>query len=291
MLNIDFDALDPYLPEWLRYMRDKRTTMRIFQTHYGRSFDWDNPKRFSEKIQVAKINPAMEKLSSYVDKWEVREYVRKTIGESHLIKSYGCFDSVDEIDIDKLPDAFIIKPTHGSGWYVICNDKKTFNWETEKKKLTEWLHTNFYFRYRERQYRPIKPRIIIEENLQINGESPDDFKIFCFDGKPLYVEVVSGRFSGNKEIGVHDLDWSCLWSYDEKNKEIPITFNKPDNLSELLDIATRLARPFPHVRVDLYSVKGTIYFSELTFSDSSGLFEYLVGERDILFGSKFNLKI
>ena len=38
----------------------------------------------------------------------------------------------------------------------------------------------------------------------------------------------------------------------------------------MVKIAEALASPFPFVRVDLYNIKGKIYFSEMTFTPAKG---------------------
>ena len=38
----------------------------------------------------------------------------------------------------------------------------------------------------------------------------------------------------------------------------------------MLAMAEKLAKPFPFVRVDLYSIHGKIYFSEMTFTPAKG---------------------
>lgn len=54
---------------------------------------------------------------------------------------------------------------------------------------------------------------------------------------------------------------------------------------QMKEIARKLSKGFPHVRVDLYDINGHIYFGELTFFHFSGnvLFEpeewdYKIGE-------------
>ena len=38
----------------------------------------------------------------------------------------------------------------------------------------------------------------------------------------------------------------------------------------MVEIATKLSKPFPHVRVDLYNLKGRIVFGEMTFFSAGG---------------------
>ena len=65
----------------------------------------------------------------------------------------------------------------------------------------------------------------------------------------------------------------------------------------MIEIAEILSKDFPHVRVDLYNIKGKITFGELTFYNSSGYtvfnpdnFDYILGENFILPWSKLDCK-
>ena len=64
---------------------------------------------------------------------------------------------------------------------------------------------------------------------------------------------------------------------------------KPENLDELIRYAEILSKDFPHVRVDLYSVGGKIYFGEMTFTDGAGFDKIKPYEFDLEMGSHFVL--
>lgn len=57
------------------------------------------------------------------DKYEVRKYIAEKIGEEYLIPLLGVWDKFKEIDLDKLPNEFVLKPNHTSGNVFICKDK------------------------------------------------------------------------------------------------------------------------------------------------------------------------
>ena len=41
----------------------------------------------------------------------------------YLVPLIGVYDSVNDIDLDTLPDEFVLKPNHSSGKVIICRDK------------------------------------------------------------------------------------------------------------------------------------------------------------------------
>ena len=47
--------------------------------------------------------------------------------------------------------------------------------------------------------------------------------------------------------------------------------SKPNNLDEMLNVAEVLVNPFPFVRLDMYNIKGKIYFGEMTFTPFGGM--------------------
>lgn len=86
-----------------------------------------NPRRFNEKLNFMKMRGGAEEWSRFVDKLEVREYVRCMTGETHLVPPIAQYDSVDEINWSVLPERFVIKCSHGSHCGLICTDKARFD--------------------------------------------------------------------------------------------------------------------------------------------------------------------
>jgi len=54
-------------------------------------------------------------------------------------------------------------------------------------------------------------------------------------------------------------------------------------------VAGKLSKGIPHVRIDLYSVDGKVYFGEYTFFDSSGFEKFTPKEWDEIFGEWLEL--
>jgi len=55
------------------------------------------------------------------------------------------------------------------------------------------------------------------------------------------------------------------------------------------EIAEKLSEDFPHVRVDLYNIKGRVIFGELTFYNASGYTVFKPDEFDFILGEQFKL--
>ena len=265
----------------------KATLKLLFRLKVGYKLDLDNPKTFNQKLQWTKLNYKNPLLPKLVDKYTVREYVAAKAPEL-LTKLYWNGFDANDIPWDELPDKFVIKVTHGSGYNIICKDKSKLNQKECKKKLNKWLKEKFLRCYGEWFYGVEKPRIIIEEFLDTDtGKVPEDYKIYCFDGKAEYVLLCTGRFEDTKST-MYDTNWNyqnVKLGY-KNNSKTP----KPINLDVLLKYAELLSNGFPHVRVDLYNVKGKVYFGELTFTDGAGFDKIEPREFDLKLGNLFTIK-
>jgi hypothetical protein len=225
----------------------------------------DKPTEFMEKIQWLKFNYYTEKFGYLVDKYEVREFVEKTIGAQYLNEFITVYNSVDEINLDTLPNQFALKGTHGSGYNIIVEDKSKLNWNKAKKELTKYLKEDYSKINGEAIYRAIQPRILAEEYLcQSDGNYIVDYKFFCFHGVAKYVWVKT--FSDGKYRNCYyDLKWNKIQNDLNKSSYLDVEMAKPDNFDEMIEISNKLSKDFIFVRVDLYSIKSKIYFGELTF--------------------------
>lgn len=239
------------------------------------------PQGFNEKLQWLKLYDKNPLYTNIVDKYSVREYVKKILGEEYLVPIIAKYDSVGEINWEELPNSFVLKCTHGSGCNIICPDKNKLNIEEAKKKLEIWMNKNFYFVAREWPYKNVKPRIICEHFLE---EDIYDYKFYCFNGNPEFLYVAQGDNSnGTLRMNFYDLDWNRCPFYRKDHKELFTEQAKPENFDEMLEITKKLCKEFIFVRVDLFSVGGKLYFGELTLTPGGGLapFAPLEYERNI----------
>lgn len=242
-----------------------------YELNTGKTLDLKHPITYNEKIQWIKlygITPLMKELT---DKYTVREWIKNKIGEKYLIKLLGVWDCFDQIDFDTLPNRFVLKCNHGCGYNLIIQDKNTFNKKRAKRLFDSWMKINYAFiGGLELQYEEIKPRIIAEEYVENEDNELFDYKFWCFNGNVEFVMFLSQR---NDELKMDnfDCDWNKLsftYDYEQSGNDIP----RPSKLDEMLDIAKKLSRGFPHVRVDLYLLNnGDIKFGEMTFTSDSGI--------------------
>ncbi|MCO8300252.1 ATP-grasp fold amidoligase family protein [Limosilactobacillus fermentum] len=254
-----------------KWMSDEQFLKKEYYLAMGKPLNLDNPQTFNEKLQWLKIHNRKPEYTTMVDKYAAKQYVADKIGSQYIIPTLGVWDHFDDIDFDALPDQFVLKCTHDSGGLVICKDKSRLDKKAAKRKIEYYLRRKYYYVHREWPYKDVKPRIIAEKYMT-NGSSEElsDYKFYCFDGAVEFVMINSDRNSDKPtKADYFDRDFNWLdftWGYQHAE----IRPQKPKEFDEMLEIAEKLAKGLPHIRVDFYDCNGQIYFGELTFFDGSG---------------------
>jgi len=135
-----------------------------------------------------------------------------------------------------------------------------------------------------------KTRQLFGEELLIDerGRIPRDYKILVFHGEAKYLYVVDKRFCSQPTLTFFDACWNHLGA-TRVGYELESSIPRPKRFSDMLRIAELLACGFPLVRVDLYEVRGEIYFGEFTFWPSGGLGRFLPPEFDFVLGEELEL--
>ena len=246
------------------------------------------PQTYNEKLQWLKLHDRKPEYTKMVDKYEVRKYIADTIGEEYLIPLLGVWDSFDEIDFDSLPEQFVLKCTHDSGGLVICKDKSKLDINAAEKKINKSLKTNYYWHGREWPYKNVKPRIVAEKFMvDESGTELKDYKFFCFDGEPKFLFIATDRPHDTK-FDFYDIDFNHLPftnGHPNADKEI----KKPAGFDKMVEIARKLSKGIPHIRIDLYDINGEIYFGEITFFHWSGFTPFEPEEWDYKLGEYIKL--
>ena len=155
----------------------------------------------------------------------------------------------------------IAKPTHGSGKVLFLDHEIT---EGEIREFFAYSNVNFFYLIRETQYKNLQRKILIEENIS-DDNNLSDYKFFCAKGHVLYCEVDVDRFEDHKRAICTIPEFEIL-PVKTKHLEIPEGLQRPQGFARMIKIASTLSAPFDFVRVDLYEVKGEIYFGEYTFT-------------------------
>lgn len=262
----------------------------VFYKNYGRWINKKNPVYLDEKLLILRgsVYYKNKLITKCVDKYEVRKYVEKVVGEGILNQIYGVFLNANEINWDIFPVSFVVKCNHGSGYNIIVKDKNKFNYSDAIKKLNYWMKEDFGIISSELQYKNIPRKIIVEKYIpSVDSSVPIDYKFFCSKGNVICCLVVLGRDKEEKRIYV-DKDFNDLKFVDEYRGTDYKRF-KPKSYSQMIDVASSLSKDFPFVRVDLYDLQGSILFGELTFTPHGCIHKYLPIEAQKWIGSFIQL--
>lgn len=268
---------------------DKSFIKKIYKKRLGKKINLSNPKTFCEKQNWLKLYDRKPIYTVMADKYLARNFVAERIGEEYLVPLLGVWDSADEIDFSSLPDKFVLKCNHNSD-VVICTDRSTFNEDDTRNNLSQQLKIDFYKHKREWPYKNIPRKIICEKFMENNdGSPPIEYKVFCFNGVPKYVLVISGRFSGNEPT----MDtYTINWEHTDLINGGPLAgdvYEKPVCFDELYEFSKSLSANTPFLRVDFNYWNQKLYFGELTIYDSAGLEKYQPEEWDYRLGELIEL--
>ena len=274
---------------------DEQYLRMRFRLCMQKELNLKNPTTFSEKLQWMKLYDHRPEYTIMADKVRAKEWVAERIGEEYIIPTLGVWDDPEKIDFDALPNQFVLKCNHNSGTGMfICKDKSSVSpekWKEVKAGLRKGLDEDYFLHGREWCYKNIPRRILAEKYMEDHSqlEGLNDYKFFCFDGKPKFLKVDYNRFVDH-HANYYSIDWKLLSFGEEAFPPQPEhSITKPTNLDKMIEIAQRLSMGYPFVRVDLFEINVGVFFGELTFYPISGMGPYSPGFYDEKIGELLRL--
>jgi hypothetical protein len=263
------------------------------------------PRTFNEKVRYKMLRDHRPLMVTFADKLAVRDHVASIAGEGVLPVLLGVVDEPTDLLGLALPDACVVKPTHGSGAALVVSASAPSSsrmptadesWvyrhvrpdhvsvEELVAVCSSWT-AQLYGQgpNREWVYGHVPRRVVVEELLTgADGAIPDDYKFFVFHGTCQYVQVDRGRFDSRTQ-DFFDTEWNHLplsgghpWS----SPPIP----RPDRLAQMVELAQRLGQDTDFVRVDLYDLPDRIVFGELSSTPAGGDSPFDPESYDVEFG-------
>lgn len=278
-----------YLRNGLFSTEDKvRYLSQRFYSIVGYYPNFKHPKSFNEKLSWIRFNLLDYEPDYICNKLLFKSFVEEQLGSGYTAKLLKVFDNVEDLNFDGLPERFVIKTTYGFGANAVCvvTDKSTEDLNMIKFTLSEtinpWNRTieHGLFRNNTPEF-----KIFVEEYLEDGDGQLKDYKFMCFNGEPKWVLACANR-GNNTSYENYDMDWN-LFAPAKKSSTVP-TVERPENFDRMVEIAKKLSKPFPFVRIDFYNLKGKIYLGELTFIPGGGFNTY-TKEYDEKFGEWLDL--
>ena len=231
---------------------------------FGDRLDIKNTKTFSAEIIKRMYGIVYkEELYIYADKYLVRDYIAKCIGENYLVPLVGVYNCPREIPWDELEDGVFLKTNNGSRFNVQYNSKT--NKSYYRWLLWNWLRIDYSKFAGESQYKKIKPKIIVEMNVAENAKKLEEYNCYVFNGNTEFVYY-------------HNSEGVKTELYRNKEK-VDFVFNKHCKDAEISDVdffkviacAEKVSELFGFVRADFFVHEHKVYFNELTFSPRAGM--------------------
>ena len=274
-------------------LSDEEFLKLAYRVLMGEPLDFHNPQTFNEKLQWLKLYDRNPQYTIMVDKLRAKEYVSNILGSEYIIPTLDVWDKPESIDLDELPNKFVIKTNNGSGGndVIVCKDKSTLRLKEVRRLMHKSLRTNTYRTLREWPYKNIEPAIFAEKYMTDNGEELHDYKFFCFHGTVACFKVDFNRWENHKanyySPDLRLIPYGEVFCPPDFGQTPPI----PDNIDEMITVAEKLSSGYPFMRVDLYNIKGKIYFGEMTFYPASGLSPFTDKKFDLQLGNLLKLPL
>lgn len=263
-----------------------------FLKRVGYELNLDEPRSFNEKIMWSKLYYQNPLITKCCDKYAVKDYVADVIGEEHVVKTIAVWDDPEDIDFDALPDRFALKVNWSSGYNIICRDKANLDRKQTVRTLKKWMKPdrNAYYQFFNWGFKHMKPVVYAEEYLEQGAGQVYDYKFFVFNGEVKMMFIATDRHG--EQTLTHDF-------FDRDFQHLPFSFGgirhaetlppKPKYYDKMIELAEKLATPFPFVRVDFYETGDRILLGEMTFYPGGGVLPYEPREWDYKIGEWYQL--
>ena len=259
--NIDiWRLLSKCLPKSL-FFDNVFATIKFLRVH--RRFPQIGRDSFNDKLfQVKATEEILNPLRTFTtDKEYFKIFVRSTVGEAHVVPTVAILRSKEEVDNFVFPKNFCVKPTHTSGDVIISK-----NDEFDINRIKSWFDEDHYQKSRERNYKYLKPKVIVEPIIFDNSDITD-FRIYCYNGVAKLIGLDIGKYSKYRRVF-----FTTEWERQSFSLGYPLyegRVDRPENLSAMISVAEQMSVDLNFVRVDFYTNGSQFFLSELTHCHAS----------------------
>ena len=254
---------------------------------YKRVLNLSNPTYFSEKMIVIKLSKPrfIDILSS--DKITAKELLEKLGFKEYLIPTLYIFENVKKIQMQQNDYPVILKVSNGTSQHVILHNNSEF---IENINLINQMMKFKHYTYsKEAVYGYSDRKIIVEPFLSSDTFGLDDYKIHCFNGNPLFIQINLNN-SANKTRVMLNQDLEQIdypFASGSEGKWVP---NNQELIFKMMDISNKIASYFTFIRIDFYVVEGKIKIGELTLHPMAGFMLRNSKVLDLEWGKLLKLK-
>ena len=139
-----------------------------FLKKYNVTYNESNLITFQDKINWFIIHDTNELKGNCSDKILLHEYSKKKLGKDICNKIIKIYNNAEEFELNELPNTFILKTNHGSGFNFIVNNKSNIDFINIKSLLHSWFNIDYGKFMAEFHYSFIKKKFLLK-NLLVNN--------------------------------------------------------------------------------------------------------------------------
>ena len=256
-----FASMDSQRKPW--FGGDRAARLRIALTYgwrHRRLPDLACPTRFTELVQLRKLDDRDPRMPAMIDKVAAKSIVADALGRDWIIPILWSGDALPAA----VPwaDPVVVKSRHGCNHNAFVLDAAT-DWPRAVAASRRWMARDYGWWLDEWAYAPVPRGLLIEPWIGIGLDLPIDYKIYVFGGQATHVQVHLDRGGDHRWI-MHDADWRAI------APGAP-AIARPSALAAMLAAAETLAAGFTFARVDFYQPADRPLFGEIAFYPGSGL--------------------
>ena len=266
---------------------------KVFEKQHGYRMNFRDPQTFNEKLMWMKVYYQEPLITKCCDKFAVKDYVANVIGPEYAVPTIKSWTNAGQIDFGELPDRFVLKVNWSSGYLKIVKDKSELDEDATRRQFAKWIkpYRNSYYQTFNWGYKNMPPIIFAEEYLEQANEQVYDYKFFCFNGRVDSLFIATDRQDKSRPttFDFYDADFKPLDITYGGHAHVKTPHEKPANFEKMKELAAKLSKPFPFVRVDFYDLGDRVYVGEMTFYSGGALLSFEPVEWDKIYGDKIRL--
>ncbi len=266
---------------------------KVFEKQHGYKINFRNPQTFNEKLMWMKVYYQEPLITKCCDKFAVKDYVANVIGPEYAVPTIKSWTNAGQINFDELPDRFVLKVNWSSGYLKIVKDKSELDEDATRRQFAKWIkpYRNSYYQTFNWGYKNMPPIIFAEEYIEQANEQVYDYKFFCFNGRVDSLFIATDRQDKSRPttFDFYDADFKPLDITYGGHAHVKTPHEKPANFEKMKELAAKLSKPFPFVRVDFYDLGDRVYVGEMTFYSGGALLSFEPVEWDKIYGDKIRL--
>lgn len=271
----------------LRFLPRETKRRILFRLRHGYKLP-SVPATFSEKIQWRILNDRRELIELTGDKLRMKTYAAENAPELRIPETLWSGSNLAAIvDVD-WGSEWVLKPISGSGANAFGSGSIRSS-ALDLKQVERWRHDQPEYRG-EWAYENADRGYLIERKIFTpTGVSPNDLKVFVFNGRARFV-----YYSTPRDVVESHRFYSTSWKpLDFRRGDVALATleDPPPNLEAAIRSAEQLGSAYDFIRVDLFCTPEATYFGELTPYPAGGLRRFIPDGTDAWIGQMWELPV